>query len=79
VVINFLILNDICYFYITKTSKAIQQHVDNEDKGTLPIREAAYETRAVFINGSGPLLPGALLEAATGLAVQAMGRERKSS
>ena len=35
------------------TSKAIQQHVDHEDKGTLPIRETAYETRAVVINESG--------------------------
>ena len=37
----------------SNTSKAIQQHVDAEDKGTLPIREPAYETRAVFINESG--------------------------
>ena len=35
------------------TSKAIQQHVDHEDKGILPIRETAYETRAVVINESG--------------------------
>ena len=35
------------------TSKAIQQHVDPEDKGTLPIRETAYETRAILINESG--------------------------
>ena len=29
-------------------------HVDKEDKGTLPIRESAYETRAsIFINESG--------------------------
>lgn len=35
------------------TSKAIQQHVDEEDKGTLPIRESAYETRAIIINESG--------------------------
>lgn len=28
-------------------------HVDSEDKGTLPIRESAYETRAIFINESG--------------------------
>ena len=34
-------------------SKAIQQHVDEEDKGTLPIRETAYETRAIIINESG--------------------------
>ena len=37
----------------SNTSKAIQQHVDQEDKGTLPIRESAYETRAVVINESG--------------------------
>lgn len=37
----------------SNTSKAIQQHVDPEDKGTLPIRETAYETRAVVINESG--------------------------
>ena len=37
----------------SNTSKAIQQHVDHEDKGTLPIRETAYETRAVVINESG--------------------------
>ena len=37
----------------SNTSKAILQHVDHEDKGTLPIREAAYETRAVVINESG--------------------------
>ena len=37
----------------SNTSKAVQQHVDEEDKGTLPIRESAYETRAVFINESG--------------------------
>ena len=35
----------------SNTSKAIQLHVDEEDKGILPIRETAYETRAVFING----------------------------
>ena len=35
------------------TSKAIQQHVDDEDKSTLPIREGAYETRAIVINESG--------------------------
>ena len=37
----------------SNTSKAILQHVDHEDKGTLPIRETAYETRAVVINESG--------------------------
>ena len=34
-------------------SKAIQQHVDEEDRGILPIREAAYETRVIIINESG--------------------------
>ena len=37
----------------SNTSKAIQQHVNLEDKSTLPIREAAYETRAIIINESG--------------------------
>ena len=37
----------------SNTSKAIQQHVDKEDKSTLPIRESAYETRAIVINESG--------------------------
>ena len=34
----------------SNTSKAIQQHVDEEDRSTLPIRESAYETRASIIN-----------------------------
>jgi len=38
---------------VSPSSKAIQQHVDHEDKGILPIRETAYEIRAVFINESG--------------------------
>lgn len=37
----------------SNTSKAIQKHVDKEDKSTLPIRETAYETRAIIINESG--------------------------
>ena len=37
----------------SNTSKAIQQHVDKEDRSTLPIRESAYETRATIINESG--------------------------
>ena len=37
----------------SNTSKAIQQHVDHEDKGTVAIRDTAYETRAVVINESG--------------------------
>ena len=37
----------------SNTSKAIQQHVDIEDKSTIPFREGAYETRAVVINESG--------------------------
>ena len=32
---------------------AIQKHVDKEDKGTIAIRDSAYETRAVVINESG--------------------------
>ena len=30
----------------SNTSKTIQQHVEKKDKGTLPIWETAYETRA---------------------------------
>ena len=30
----------------SNTAKAIQQHVDKKDKGTLPFWETAYETRA---------------------------------
>ncbi|MBO4565458.1 MAG: phage antirepressor KilAC domain-containing protein [Bacteroidaceae bacterium] len=37
----------------SNTSKAIQQHVDKEDRSTLPIRESAYETRVTIINESG--------------------------
>ncbi len=39
----------------SNTSKAIQQHVDMEDKTTLPIRESGsnYKTRAILINESG--------------------------
>ena len=37
----------------SNTSKAVQKYVDKEDKSTLPIREAAYETRAIIINESG--------------------------
>ncbi len=39
----------------SNTSKAIQQHVDQEDKTTLPIWESGsnYKTRAVVINESG--------------------------
>ncbi len=35
------------------TSKAIQQHVDKEDRSTAPIQGSAYTTRAIFINESG--------------------------
>ena len=34
-------------------SKAIQQHVDKEDKSTAPIQGTAYETRVTIINESG--------------------------
>lgn len=37
----------------SNTPKAVQKYVDKEDKSTLPIREAAYETRAIIINESG--------------------------
>ena len=32
---------------------AISKHVDDEDKGTIAIRDSAFETRAVIINESG--------------------------
>ena len=32
------------------TTDALRKHVDTEDKGTIAIRDAAYETRAVIIN-----------------------------
>jgi hypothetical protein len=32
---------------------ALSKHVDDEDKGTIAIRDSAYETRAIFINESG--------------------------
>ena len=35
------------------TTDALRKHVDTEDKGTIAIRDAAYETRAVIINESG--------------------------
>ena len=37
----------------SNTRDALNKHVDNEDKGTVAIRDTAYETRAVFINESG--------------------------
>ncbi|MCR4922363.1 MAG: hypothetical protein K5945_11770 [Bacteroidaceae bacterium] len=46
-----------CYRFLRLRSKteynAPADHVDEEDKGTLPIRESAYETRAIVINESG--------------------------
>ena len=35
------------------TADAINKHVDKEDRGTIAIRDSAYETRAVVINESG--------------------------
>ena len=35
------------------TYDALNKHVDAEDKGTIAIRESAYETRAIVINESG--------------------------
>ncbi len=35
------------------TADAIIKHVDKEDRGTIAIRDSAYETRAVVINESG--------------------------
>ncbi len=32
---------------------AISKHVDEEDKGTIAIRDSAFETRAIIINESG--------------------------
>ena len=37
----------------SNTRDALNKHVDNEDKGTVAIRDTAYETRAVVINESG--------------------------
>jgi hypothetical protein len=53
--------------------KAIRVHVDDEDKTTAPIQGTAYETRAIFINESGSLLAGTLLEAAAGEGLQTLG------
>ena len=35
------------------TYDALNKHVDTEDKGTIAIRESAYETRVTIINESG--------------------------
>ena len=35
------------------TRDALRKHVDDEDKGTVAIRDTAYETRAIVINESG--------------------------
>ena len=47
---------------------AIKKHVDVEDKGTIAIRDSAYETRAVVINESGlySLILSSKLEQARG-------------
>ena len=37
----------------SNTRDALRKHVDTEDKGTVAIRDTAYETRAVVINESG--------------------------
>ena len=37
----------------SNTRDALNKHVDNEDKGTVAIRDTAYGTRAVIINESG--------------------------
>ena len=37
----------------SNTRDALNKHVDDEDKGTVAIRDTAYETRAVIINESG--------------------------
>ena len=37
----------------SNTRDALNKHVDREDKGTVAIRDTAYETRAVVINESG--------------------------
>ena len=37
----------------SNTRDALNKHVDYEDKGTVAIRDTAYETRAVVINESG--------------------------
>ena len=37
----------------SNTRDALNKHVDHEDKGTVAIRDTAYETRAVVINESG--------------------------
>ena len=37
----------------SNTRDALNKHVDQEDKGTVAIRDTAYETRAIVINESG--------------------------
>ena len=37
----------------SNTRDALSKHVDSEDKGTVAIRDTAYETRVVLINESG--------------------------
>ena len=37
----------------SNTRDALSKHVDTEDKGTVAIRDTAYETRVTLINESG--------------------------
>ena len=37
----------------SNTRDALTKHVDTEDKGTVAIRDTAYETRVTIINESG--------------------------
>ena len=37
----------------SNTRDALSKHVDDEDKGTVAIRDTAFETRALIINESG--------------------------
>ena len=37
----------------SNTRDALRKHVDTEDKGTVAIRDTAYETRETVINESG--------------------------
>ena len=37
----------------SNTRDALRKHVDTEDKGTVAIRDTAYETRVTLINESG--------------------------
>ena len=61
----------------SNTRDALSKHVDAEDKGTVAIRDTAYETRVTLINESG-LLADSLFEAAAGQGVQALGDGRSA-